>query len=428
MSFADRLAHAWNAFKSDEHSKHVPDGPISSYRPDRSRYISYGAQTIISSIYTRIAIDVASLTFIHARLTKDGRIYEETLKSGLQNCLSVEANIDQSYFDFMMDVVLSLLEEGVIAIVPVDTQFNPNVTGSYDILTMRTGKIMAWSPKYVRVRLYNDNLGVFQDIDVPKRLCAIVENPFHQVMNDDNSTVRRLVHKMALVDSMDDDAASGKLDLIIQLPYVVKSKAREEQAKRRKESIEMQLSGSKHGIAYIDATEHVTQLNRPLGNNLQENAETLLHQLYNQLGMTEAVFDGSASEQIMLNYYNQTISPIATAIVAEMSRKFLTKTARTQRQAIMFLRDPFRLVPVSQLADIADKFTRNEVLSGNEVRSIIGFRPSSDPAANELRNKNMPAPDGEEPMPMEGEYDSPEGGGLEESGPIRSFDDLVNFM
>lgn len=405
----DRLSHAWNAFKYNDNYRYEASGPVTSYRPDREYVYSYGSQTIISSIYTRIAIDVASLNFVHAKMTEDGSIYKETMDSGLNNCLSVEANIDQSYFDFMLDVVISLLDEGVIAVVP-STDLNPNQTGSYDVKSLRTGKILAWSPTAVQVRLYNEETGLFEDVYVAKKYTAIIENPFHAVMNDSNSTVKRLARKLVLIDKSDEQSASGKLDMIIQLPYAVKTKAREEQAARRKESIEMQLTGSKYGIAYIDATEKITQLNRPVTNNLVESAEALTKQLYNQLGMSEAVFDGTADEQTLLNYYNQTILPIATAICSEMTRKFLTKTARTQKQAIMFLRDPFKLVPVGQLADIADKFTRNTIMTPNEFRPKVGLRPSSDPEADELRNRNMPreddgsiamAPDGEEPSNSE---------------------------
>ena len=389
MGIGQRLMHAWNAFKGDEEVQTEDYGPAYGYRNYVIPMTPSNGQTIISSIYTRIANDVAALTFMHARLDEENHRYLETIPSNLNNCMSVEANIDQSYYDFWLDVVMSLLDEGVIAVVPVDTTLNPKVTGSYDILSMRVGRILDWMPKHVRVRLYNEETGLFQDVVLPKASTAIVVNPFYEVMNTQNSTLQRLTRKLALLDYVDEQSGSGKLDLIIQLPYVVKTEAREQQAEKRKKAIETQLSGSKYGIAYVDATERITQLNRPVDNNLLASVDSLTKSLYNQLGMTEGVFDGTASEEVMLNYFNQTIAPIATAIASEFNRKFLTKTARTQRQCVMFLRDPFKLVPVNQIAEIADKFTRNEILSSNDVRAILGIRPSSDPNADELRNKNL---------------------------------------
>ena len=407
MNIKERLMHAWNAFKGEDSLATYDYGPAYSYRNYVVPMSGSNSQTIVSSIYTRIANDVAALTFMHVRLDEENNRYLDTISSNLNNCMQVEANIDQSYYDFWIDVVESLLDEGVIAVVPVDTTLNPKLTGSYDILSLRVGRILEWMPKHVRVRLYNEETGLFQDVVLPKSSTAIIVNPFYEVMNTPNSTLQRLTKKIALLDYVDQQSGSGKLDLIIQLPYVVKSESREKQAEKRKKAIETQLSGSKYGIAYVDATERITQLNRPVENNLLASVESLTKSLYNQLGMTEGVFDGTASESVMLNYFNNTIAPIATAITAEFNRKFLTKTARTQRQCIMFIRDPFKLVPVNQIAEIADKFTRNEILSSNDVRAILGIRPSSDPNADELRNKNLNR-DNSEMMP---EYDY---GGYEE--------------
>lgn len=390
-SFGARLKHAWNAFKSKGAATYTPYtnlGPGYSYRPDRAR-LSYGNEkSTVASIYTRIAIDVAQVSVRHVRQDQNGR-YLETINSGLNQCLSLEANIDQESQAFMRDVILSLFDEGVVAIVPVDTTMNPNIFGSYDIKTMRTGKILDWYPEHIRVSVYNEKIGRREDIVMKKSAVAIVENPLYSVMNEPNGTLKRLIAKINLLDYVDEQTSSGKLDLIIQLPYSLKTPARKEQAEIRRKDIEVQLSGSKYGIAYIDGTERVTQLNRPAENNLLKQVESLQAQLYNQLGTTESVFDGTADERTMNNYFARTIEPVLTSVVNEMRRKFLTKTARSQNQSIMFFRDSFKSVPVSELANIADKFTRNEILSSNELRAIIGYRPAEDPAADELRNKNL---------------------------------------
>ena len=394
MSFGDRLKHAWNAIRYGE-SRDVYGtafGPSYSIRPDLYR-LRLGTETsFISSIYTRIGIDVASIPIQHVRLDENGR-YIETIKSGLNNCLTLEANIDQTGRAFIQDVVMSMCDEGVVAIVPVDTTMNPAVTGSYDIVTMRTAKIVSWYPKHVRVNIYNDETGYKQDITLPKTMVAIVENPLFAVMNEPNSTLQRLILKLNLLDVIDQQSGSGKLDLIIQLPYVIKTEARRQQAETRRKDVEDQLKDSKYGIAYTDGTERITQLNRPAENNLMGQIEFLTSMLYSQLGLTKAVFDGTADEKEMINYYNRSIEPILAAVIDGMKRVFITKTGRTQGQSIEALRDPFKLVPVSQMADIADKFTRNEILSSNEVRQIVGRKPSEDPKADELRNKNVNQPE-----------------------------------
>lgn len=406
-SFGDRLRHAWNAIRyGNSNQGYTTYGPSYSIRPDLYR-LRMGTETsIISSIYTRIGIDVASIPIEHVRIDEEGR-YLQTIKSNLNNCLSVEANIDQTGRAFIQDVVMSMCDEGVVAIVPVDTTINPMVSGSYDILTMRTAKILAWHPKHVRVSLYNDETGFKQDIVLPKSMVAIVENPLYAVMNEPNSTLQRLISKLNLLDVIDQQSGSGKLDLIIQLPYVVKTEARRQQAETRRTDIESQLKDSKYGIAYTDGTEKITQLNRPAENNLMGQIEFLTSMLYSQLGLTKAVFDGTASEAEMINYYNRSIEPILAAVTDAMKRVFITKTGRTQGQSIMALRDPFKLVPVSQMADIADKFTRNEILTSNEIRQIVGYKPSEDPSADELRNKNLneaQPPTGEsEELPLEEE-------------------------
>lgn len=389
MGFTDRLQHAWNAFIGRDPTWRRADiGAGYSYRPDHSRLTRGNARSIISSVYNRIAVDAASINIEHARIDANGR-YTEILPTGINNCLTLSANLDQTSRAFMEDAVLSLLDEGTIAIVPVDTTVNPIASNSYDILTMRVGKIIEWYPEYVKVQLYNEKTGKKEDVTVPKRTTAIVENPFYSIMNEPNATAQRLIRKLNMLDAVDEQSSSGKLDLIIQLPYVIKSEARRQQAEARRKEIEMQLAGSKYGIAYTDGTERITQLNRAVENNLLNQVQYLTEMLFSQLGMPKSVFDGTADEQTMLNYYNRTIEPILSAIVDEMRRKFLTKTARTQGQSIVFFRDPFKLVPVNQLADIADKFTRNEILSSNEVRQIIGYKPVDDPKADELRNKNL---------------------------------------
>jgi hypothetical protein len=393
ISFGDRLRHAWNAIRYGESNQIYGKnfGPAYSIRPDLYR-LSFGVESsFISSIYTRIGIDVASIPIQHVRLDEDGR-YIETIKSGLNNCLTLEANIDQTGRGFIQDVVMSMCDEGVVAIVPVDTTMNPEITGSYDIVTMRTAKIVSWYPKHVRVNIYNDTTGHKQDITLPKTMVAIVENPLFAVMNEPNSTLQRLMTKLNLLDVIDQQSGSGKLDLIIQLPYVIKTEARKQQAEIRRKDIENQLLDSKYGIAYTDGTEKVTQLNRPAENNLMGQIEYLTSMLYSQLGLTKAVFDGTASESEMINYYNRSIEPILAAVINAMKRVFITKTGRTQGQSIEALRDPFKLVPISQIADVADKFTRNEILSSNEVRQIVGRKPSQDPRADSLTNKNLNQP------------------------------------
>ena len=394
MGLTDRLQHAWNAFMNRDPTNYRYIGPSYSNHPDRVRFTRGNERSIVTSVYNRIAIDVASINIKHVRLDKNERYLEE-IKSGLNNCLTVEANIDQTGRGFIQDIVMSMLDEGCVAIVPIDTTFNPEVTGSYDIETMRTGKILDWYPAHVKVRVYNDKTGQKEDIIVPKSTVAIIENPLYAVINEPNSTMQRLIRKLNLLDVIDEQSGSGKLDLIIQLPYVIKSPARRQQAEERRKDIEMQLSGSKYGIAYTDGTERITQLNRSVDNNLMKQIEYLTSMLYSQLGITQSILDGTADDKTMLNYYNRTIEPILAAIVDEMERKFLTKTARSQLQSISFFRDPFKLVPVNEISEIADKFTRNEIMTSNEIRQVIGMKPSNDPGADELRNKNLSAPAGE---------------------------------
>ena len=386
----DRLQHAWNAFVYNDNTYTNPQnlGGFSTFKPDRVHFSRGVEKSIVTSVYNRLALDVASLAIKHVRLDENGR-YMEEVNSGLQNCLNVEANIDQTGRAFLQDVVMSMLDEGCVAIVPVDTTVNPAVSGSYEINTMRTGKILEWYPAHVRIRVYNDKKGIHEEITLPKSSVAIIENPLYAVINEPNSTMQRLIRKLNLLDVVDEQTSSGKLDLIIQLPYVIKSEARRRQAEERRKDIEMQLSGSKYGIAYTDGTERITQLNRPAENNLMKQVEYLTSMLYSQLGLTQSIMDGSADEKTMLNYYNRTIEPIIAAIVDEMKRKFLTKTARSQRQTVMYFRDPFKLVPVNEIAEIADKFTRNEIMTSNEIRQIVGMRPADDPSADELRNKNL---------------------------------------
>lgn len=388
MSFGERLKHAWNVFLNRDPTEYQTIGSGYFYRPDRPRFSRGNERTIITSVYNRIALDAASITIQHVRLDDNHR-FVSTVDSDFNGCLNLAANIDQTGRAFMQDVVMSMLDEGSVAIVPVDTTFNPKITGSYDIQSMRVGQILDWYPAHVRVRLYNEQTGEKQEVVVPKSTVAIIENPFYAVMNEPNSTMQRLIRKLGLLDAIDEQSGSGKLDLIIQLPYVIKTESRRRQAEARRKDIENQLSGSKYGIAYTDGTEHITQLNRGVENNLMSQIEYLTSMLYSQLGITQSILDGTADERTMLNYYNRTIEPIISAIVDEMKRKFLTKTARTQKQSILFFRDPFKLVPVDKMAEIADKFTRNEILSSNEVRQIIGMKPSDDPKADELRNKNL---------------------------------------
>ena len=396
MSFGSRLKHAWNAFTGTDYTTYQDVGPGYSSRPDRIRLTRGNERSIITSVYNRIALDVAALNVQHIRLDENGR-FLSVIQDGLNTCLTVEANIDQTARAFIQDIVVSMLDEGCVAIVPVDTTYDPSVTGSYDIQTMRVGKILDWYPQHVRVRLYNERTGTKENILVPKSTVAIVENPLYAVVNEPNSTMQRLIRKLNLLDVIDEQSGSGKLDLIIQLPYVIKTEARRQQAENRRKDIEAQLSGTKYGIAYADGTERITQLNRSVNNNLMSQIEYLTSMLYSQLGITQSILDGTADEKTMLNYNNRTIEPIISAIVDEMKRKFLTKTARSQSQSISFFRDPFKLVPVNDIAEIADKFTRNEIMTSNEIRQVIGMKPSDDPRADELRNKNLNAPSESEP-------------------------------
>ena len=390
MKFTDRIKHSWNAFLNRDPTYNYRDlgGPSYGYRPDRMRFTRGNERSIVTSVYNRIALDAASIDIMHVQLDKDDR-FESVRDSALNECLTRNANIDQTGRAFIQDVVMSMLDEGCVAIVPVDTTFNPDVTNSYDINTMRTAKIVEWYPAHVKVNLYNDRTGRKEDLILPKKTVAIIENPLYAVINEPNSTMQRLIRKLNLLDVIDEQSGSGKLDLIIQLPYVIKTDARRQQAEQRRKDIEMQLSGSKYGIAYTDGTERITQLNRSVDNNLMKQIEYLTSMLYSQLGITQAILDGSADDKTMLNYYNRTIEPIVSAIVDEIQRKFLTKTAITQKQAIAYFRDPFRLVPVNEIAEIADKFTRNEIMTSNEIRQIVGMKPSKDPNADELRNKNL---------------------------------------
>lgn len=390
MGIRDRLQHAWNAFVYNDNTYVDPQnlGGLSTYKPDRVHFSRGVERSIVTSVYNRLALDVSSIAIKHVRLDENGRFKEE-VDSGLQNCLNVEANIDQTGRAFLQDVVMSMLDEGCVAIVPVDTTIDPAKSGSYEINTMRTGKILEWYPAHVRVRVYNDKRGIHEEIVLPKSAVAIIENPLYAVINEPNSTMQRLIRKLNLLDVVDEQTSSGKLDLIIQLPYVIKSEARRKQAEERRKDIEMQLSGSKYGIAYTDGTERITQLNRPAENNLMKQVEYLTSMLYSQLGLTQSIMDGSADDKTMLNYYNRTVEPILAAITDEIKRKFLTKTARSQKQTVMYFRDPFKLTPVVDLAEIADKFTRNEIMTSNEIRQIVGMKPADDPSADELRNKNL---------------------------------------
>ena len=388
MRFTDRLKHSWNAFFSRDPTYFYRDtGPSYSYRPDRPRFTRGNERSIVTSIYNRIALDVASVSIQHVRLDENGR-FLESINSGLNNCLTLEANIDQTSRAFIQDVVISMFDEGCVAIVPVDTSSDPE-NGSFEIETMRTGKIIEWHPRHVKVRVYNDRTGQKEDIILSKEAVAIIENPLFAVINEPNSTMQRLIRKLNLLDYIDEQSGSGKLDLIIQLPYMVKTDLKRQQAEQRRKDIEEQLTGTKYGIAYTDATERITQLNRPVENNLMKQIEYLTTMLNSQLGITTTIMDGTADEKTMLNYNNRTIEPIVSAIVDAMKRTFLTKTARSQKQSIMFFKDPFKLVPVNDLAEIADKFTRNEIMTSNEIRQIVGMKPSDDPRADELRNANI---------------------------------------
>ncbi len=388
LNLSTRLAHAWNAFTSRDPTQYIITGPGYSSRPDRPRLSRGNEKSIATSIFNRIALDVSSVNIKHCRLDKNGR-YVEDIDSGLNNCLNLEANKDQTGRAFIQDVVLSMLDEGCVALVPVETTIDPKSSNSYQIDSMRTGKITEWYPDMVRVRLYNDRTGEKEEILLPKNQVAIIENPLYAVVNEYNSTMQRLIRKLSLLDVTDEQTVSGKLDLIIQLPYVIKTEARREQVERRRKDIINQLAGSQYGIAYTDGTEKITQLNRSLENNLLKQVEYLTNMVYSQLGITQSVLDGTADEKTMLNYMNRTVEPIISAIVDELKRKFLTKTARSQLQSIVYFRDPFRLVPVNDIAEIADKFTRNEIMTSNEIRQIVGMQPSKDPKADKLVNSNI---------------------------------------
>ena len=414
ISFGNRLKHAWNAFFSRDPTYMYKDvGSSYGRRPDRPRLSRGNERTILTSIFNRIALDVSGIEIKHCRLDDNGRFMEE-IDSGLNNCLNLESNIDQTGRSFIQDIVMSMLDEGCVAVVPVDTTLDPKVTQSYDILSMRTGKILEWFPEHVKVRVYNDKTGNKEDIIVPKSTVAIIENPLYAVINEPNSTAQRLKRKLSLLDITDEQTASGKMDLIIQLPYVIKTPARRQQAEERTKEIESQLANSKYGIAYTDGTEKVTQLNRSLENNLLKQVEYWQDMLYSQLGITKEIMNGTADEKTMLNYFNRTVEPIISAIVDEMKRKFLSKTARSQHQSIMFFNDPFKLVPIDNIAEIADKFTRNEILTSNEIRQIIGMKPSSDPKADKLVNSNISQPNDAQEQPV---YDTEQ---INEEGEIQN--------
>lgn len=388
MGVLDRLRHGWNAFMNRDPTHAQDLGPSYYYRPDRPRFTRGNERSIVTSVYNRIALDASAITIQHVRLDENGR-FLSTIDSDLNKCLTLDANIDQTGRAFLQDAVMSMLDEGCVALVPVETDVDPNDTDSYKIFSIRTGKIVEWRPQHVKVRVYDERTGRKEDITISKSSVAIVENPLYAVINEPNSTMQRLIRKLSLLDVTDEQTASGKLDLIIQLPYIIKTEARRQQAEQRRKDIEMQLAGSKYGIAYTDGTEHITQLNRSVENNLMKQVEYLTSMLYSQLGITQTILDGTADEKTMINYYTRTIEPIVSSIVDEMKRKFLTKTARSQRQSIEFFRDPFKLVPVNDIAEIADKFTRNEILTSNEIRQIVGMKPSNDPKADELINSNI---------------------------------------
>lgn len=391
MGIMDRLQHGWNAFMNRDPTPYRWDNGGSSYRPDRPRLSRGNEKTIVTSIYNRIALDVAQITIQHCRLDKNSR-FESVIDSGLNQCFNLSANLDQTGRAYIHDIVISMFEEGVVALVPTDTNKNPSLTDSYEIESMRTGKILEWFPDKVRVQLYNERTGKKQDVILPKKQVGIIENPLYAVVNEPNSTMKRLIRKLAILDAIDEQNGSGKLDLIIQLPYVVKSPTRKAQAEERRKDIENQLASSKYGVAYTDGTERITQLNRPVENNMLKQIEYLTNMVFSQLGITQSILDGTADEKTMLNYYSRTIEPIVSAIVDELKRKFLTKTARSQGQSVVFFRDPFKLVPVADLAEISDKLTRNEIATSNEIRQIIGWKPSDDPKADQLINSNISQP------------------------------------
>ena len=396
MEFFNRLKHGWNAFVNNRGPTYTVDlGQSYSHRPDMPRFSRGNERSIVTAVYNRIALDVSAINVRHCRLDENER-YLSTIDSGLNNCLNVEANLDQTGRAFIQDVVMSMLDEGKVAIVPIDTTIDPTNSGAYDINSMRTAKIIEWYPAHVKVYVYNERTAKKEELILPKRMVSIIENPLYAVINEPNSTMQRLIRKLNLLDYIDEQSGSGKLDLIIQLPYLIKTEQRRQQAEQRRKDIESQLAGSKYGIAYADGTEKVTQLNRPVENNLMKQIEYLTSMLYSQLGITQTILDGTADDKTMLNYYSRTIEPIASAIIDEMKRKFLTKTARSQGQTILFFRDPFKLVPINDIAEIADKFTRNEILTSNEIRQIVGFKPSDDPKADKLVNSNINQADKEE--------------------------------
>lgn len=427
MDIGTRVKRAWDAFNAQEEMlisrTPIDYGPGYGRRPDRHRIISGSERTIISSIYNRIAVDVATTTFEHVRTDDDGR-YLETVDSGLNNCLNIEANVDESGFAFKIDVIISLLDEGCVALVPVETLGNPTKTNSYDILTMRVGKVVGWHPQHVDLEVFNEKRGQTQRVTLPKRMVAIVENPFYSVMNEPNSTLKRLVYKLGLLDDADARANSTKLDLIIQLPYSVKTETQKRKAADRKKDIEMQLTGSPYGIAYIDSTERVTQLNRPIENTLLGQINDLTNQLYGQLGLDQTILNGTATAETMNNYYQRTVAPIIQAIRDEMIRKFLTKTARTRNQTIMTFQDPFKYLTVTQIAQVVDTLSRNEVLTGNEFRTALGFKPSSEPSADELRNKNLIDPNADYGSSSAYDTSSVDPGSTEEVGTSTTVGDL----
>lgn len=401
INLGPRLKNAWNAFFNRDPTKYYQDSGIGySYRPDRPRLSRGNERSIVTSVYNRIALDVAALTFQHVQLDENGR-FSSIMESGLNRCLNLSANVDQTGRAFIQDIVVSMLDEGCVAVIPTNTSADPALTESYDIGTMRTGKILEWRPTSIKVRVYNENSGQKEEICLLKRIVGIIENPLYAVMNEPNSTMQRLIRKLNILDAIDEQSGAGKLDLIIQLPFAVKGELKRAQAEARRKDIEMQLVGSKYGIAYTDATEHITQLNRSVDNNLMKQIEYLTSMLYSQLGITQAILDGTADEKTMLNYYNRTVEPIAAAIADELKRKFLSRTARTQGKTLMFFRDPFKLVPVADLASIADTFTRNEIMTSNEVRQVIGMKPAEDPSADELRNKNLNKSESETQSPKD---------------------------
>lgn len=400
INIGSRLKHAWNAFLNRDPPGSRYYGGGYSYRPDRMRFSRGSERTIINAIYNRIALDAASITINHVKLDENNR-FDSIIDSGLNYCLNIEANADQTGRGLIQDIVMTFLEEGVAAVVPERTNFDPRYSNSYEIYSMRVGVPVEWYPNHVRVRLFNELTGQKEEITFPKKMVALIENPFYAVMNAPNSTMQQLVRKLALLDVVDEQAGSGKLDMIIQLPYVIKSPTRREQAEQRRADIEKQLSGSKYGIAYTDGTERIVQLNRSLENNILKSIEYLTNMVYSQLGVTQEILNGTADEKTMNNYMNRIIEPVVSAIADEFKRKFLTKTARTQGQSIMFFRDPFRLAPVSMIAEMADKFTRNEIMTPNEFRQVIGMKPSKDPKSDQLANRNIASAD--EGMPMQGE-------------------------